>query len=105
MGTTTSIDELEGRVMFNSNQKYTNRYRNQYWFEQITNATYRFVMEGDSMKYCRYGGKEGQESIDPSDLGMFDPSGGPYIGLDTKVDGKRIVKIVYTDKGFVVEVV
>jgi len=89
--------------MFKSNEKYTNRNREEYWFEQMTNTTYRFVMEGDSIKYCRYGGK-GQNGIDPSDLGMFDPSGGPYIGLGTKVDDKPIVKIADTDMGFVVEV-
>lgn len=91
-------------VMFESNEKYTNRNREEYWFEKVSDTTYRFVMEGDSMKYYRCGGKEGQDGIDPSDLGMFDPSGGPYIGLGTKVDGKRIVKIANTDKGFVVEV-
>ena len=90
--------------MFKSNQKYTNRNRDQYWFEKVSPTMYRFVMEGDSMKYCRTGGKEGQESIDPSDLGMFDPSGGPYIGLGTKVDDKPVVAISSTDTGFVVGV-
>ena len=90
--------------MFKSNEKYTNRYRDQYWFEKVSPSTYKFVMEGDSLKYCRYGGKEGVEGIDTSDLGMFDPSGGPYITLGTKVDGKPIVKIADTDAGFVVEV-
>ena len=90
--------------MFRSNEKYTNRYRDQYWFEKISPTTYQFVMEGDSMKYGRYGGKEGEEGIDLSDLGMFDPSGGPYICLGTKVDDKPIVKIVSTDVGYVLEV-
>ena len=35
---------------------------------------------------------------------MFDPSGGPYICLGTKVDDKPVVKIASTDVGFVVEV-
>ena len=90
--------------MFVSNEKYTNRYRDQYWFEKISPTTYKFVMEGDSMQYCRYGGKEGQQGIDTSDLGMFDPSGGPCISLGTKIDCKTIVKIADTDAGFVVEV-
>lgn len=90
--------------MFISNKKYTNRYRDQYWFEKVSPTTYKFVMEGDSMQYCRYGGKEGQEGLDTNDLGMFDPSGGPYISLGTKVDGKTIVKIADTDKGFMLGV-
>lgn len=90
--------------MFVSDTKYTNRYRDEYWFEKLSPTTYKFVMEGDSIKYCRYGGKEGVEGIDISNLGMFDPSGGPYIGLGTKVDDKPIVKIASTDAGYVVEV-
>ena len=90
--------------MFKSNEKYTNRYRDQYWFEKVSSTTYRFVMEGDSMKYCRTGGKEGVEGIDTSNLGMFDPSGGPYVGLGIKIDNRPIKKIASTDAGFVMEV-
>ena len=90
--------------MFKSNEKYTNRYRDQYWFEKVSPTTYRFVIEGDSIEYCRYGGKEGQESIDLSDLGMFDPSGGPYIALGTKIDDRPIVAIASSGTGFLVEV-
>jgi hypothetical protein len=73
-------------------------------------------MEGDSMKYCRMGGKEGQEGIDPNDLGMFDPSGGPYVAIGSKIfydeiqgsqkgDEPLIVEHIRTaDKGFIVEV-
>lgn len=90
--------------MFKSKERYTNRYRDSYWFEKVSPTTYKFVMDGDSLKYGRMGGKEGQEGIDLSDLGMFDPSGGPYIGLGTEVDGKPIVKIAAIDSGYVVEV-
>ena len=34
---------------------------------------------------------------------MFDPSGGPYVGLGTKIDGKKIVKISSLEDTFVVE--
>ena len=90
--------------MFKSNEKYTNRYRDQYWFEKVSPTTYLFVMEGDSMEYCRYGGREGVEGLDNSNLGMFDPSGGPFVALGIKIDNKPIVKISSTDAGFVVEV-
>jgi hypothetical protein len=37
------------------------------------------------MKYSRYGGKEGQDGIDMTDLGFFDPSGGPYVAIGSKI--------------------
>jgi hypothetical protein len=58
-----------------------NRYGDEYYWEQICDKEYKFVMEGDSMTYCRFGGKEGQEGIDHDNLGMFDPSGGPYVAV------------------------
>lgn len=90
--------------MFKSNDKYTNRYHDQFWFEKVSPTTYKFVMEGTSMEYHRYGGKDGEQGINKSDLGMFDPSGGPYICLGTKVDNKPIVKIASTDVGYICEV-
>ena len=33
----------------------------------------------------RLGGKEGQEGINFNDLGMFDPSGGPYVAVGSKI--------------------
>src|SRR5210317_2489774 len=62
-----------------------NRYGDEYHWEKLNDKEYKFVMEGDSMKYCRYGGKEGQEKLDPNDLGMFDPSGGPYVAVGSKI--------------------
>jgi hypothetical protein len=38
-----------------------------------------------SMNYMRYGGREGQEEIDMNDLGFFDPSGGPYVAIGSKI--------------------
>jgi len=93
-----------------------NRYGDEYHYEKISDNQYKFVMEGDSMKYCRFGGKEGQEGIDMNDLGMFDPSGGPYVAVGSKVyfdeiqgghkgDEPLIVeRISSTDEGFIVEV-
>lgn len=81
-----------------------NRYGDEYRWEQLSDNEYKFVMEGDSMKYCRYGGKEGQEELDPNDLGMFDPSGGPYIGIGSLVEGRVVEHIRSVDKSFVVTV-
>ena len=90
--------------MFSSGKVYKNRYNDKYVFSALEEGKYLFKMEGDSLNYCRYGGKEGQVGLDMQDLGMFDPSGGPYIALGTKVDGKPIVRIRESALGFVVEV-
>jgi len=56
-----------------------NRYGVEYTFARITENRFQFVMDEEGMKYCRYGGKEGQEHMDFNDLGFFDPSGGPFV--------------------------
>ena len=93
-----------------------NRYGDEYHWEKLNDKEYKFVMEGDSMKYCRFGGQHLQEHIDYDDLGMFDPSGGPYVAVGSKIyfdeilggqkgDEPLIVKrIRSTDEGIIVEV-
>lgn len=82
-----------------------NRHGIEYNFVKVSDNKYRFEMAEDDMKYMRMGGKEGQEKIDMDDLGMFDPSGGPFVTIGTKVDGKAITKIgVYGNKAFIVKV-
>lgn len=90
--------------MFQSGKVYKNRYNDKYVFSALEDGKYLFKMEGDSMQYCRYGGKEGQMGLDDQDLGMFDPSGGPYVTIGTEVDGKPITHIRISSLGFVVEV-
>lgn len=67
-----------------------NRYGDSYQFIQVDNNTY--TIEGD-LKYWRYGGREGQHSVDLNDLGYVDPSGGPFISLGFVIEGKKITKI------------
>jgi hypothetical protein len=94
-----------------------NRYGDEYHYEKIGENEYKFVMEGDSMKYCRFGGKHLQEHIDYDDLGMFDPSGGPYVAVGDKIYWDEIAdlqvpnqqpltieRIRSTDEGIIVEV-
>jgi hypothetical protein len=93
-----------------------NRYGDEYHWEKLNDKEYRFHMTGTSMKYCRFGGKHLEEHIDYDDLGMFDPSGGPYVRVGSKVyfdeiqggqkgDEPLIVKrIRSTDDGITVEV-
>jgi hypothetical protein len=63
----------------------SNRYGDYYWWEPISEGKYRFQMTGSSMEYGRRGGKEGTSGLDNDDLGMFDPSGGPYISLGAEI--------------------
>ena len=67
-----------------------NRYGDEYSFQKLSENTYTIV--GD-LKYWRYGGREGQQQMDMSDVGYVDPSGGPFISLGSFVDGRRVVRI------------
>jgi len=81
-----------------------NRYGHEYHWEKLNDKEYKFVMEGDSLKYCRYGSKEGQEKLDINDLGMFDPSGGPYIAIGSLVEGRIVERIRESEQTFIVTV-
>lgn len=67
-----------------------NRYGDEYTFNKVSDNIYTIV--GD-LKYWRYGGREGQEQMDFSDLGFVDPSGGPFIELGMSIEGRKIKKI------------
>lgn len=62
-----------------------NRYGKEYSFVKYDDNLYRFNMSEEDMKYMRYGGKDHEEGIDMNDLGMFDPSGGPYVAVGSKI--------------------
>lgn len=67
-----------------------NRYGDEYRFEQISENTYTI---SGNLKYWRYGGRKGQAQMDFSDLGFVDPSGGPFIALGMKIEGREVVRI------------
>ena len=67
-----------------------NRYGDEYEFVMISEDVY--TITGD-LKYWRFGGKEGQHGIDMSDLGMVDPSGGPYLAVGMSLGGRTIKRI------------
>lgn len=78
-----------------------NRYGNEYEFEQLEDNIYKIVGE---LSYWRFGGKEGQESIDMNDLGFADPSGGPFIAIGYRVNGRKVVRIGATQDDVILEV-
>lgn len=67
-----------------------NRYDIEYNFEKISDNVYHMV---GNFKYWRYGGQEGQERVNYSDLGFADPEGGPFISLGYLIEGKRVDNI------------
>jgi hypothetical protein len=67
-----------------------NRYGVEYTFVKYDDNLYRFNMSEEGMKYSRYGGKEGQDGIDRTDLGFFDPSGGPFVAVGSKIYSDEI---------------
>jgi hypothetical protein len=67
-----------------------NRNGNEYDFVKVDDYTYTIV---GSLNYWRYGGREGQERMDFNDLGFVDPSGGPFISLGYKIEGKSVKRI------------
>jgi hypothetical protein len=67
-----------------------NRYGDEYSFARVDENTYTIV---GNLNYWRFGGREGQERMDMSDLGFVDPSGGPFIALGANIEGRKIVRI------------
>lgn len=90
---------------FVSGREYVNRYRDAYRFIKQSDTRYIFSMDGNSMNYCRYGGKENQRNIDTNDLGMIDPSGGPYMAVNEMfIDGREVIRIFSNSDGVGFEV-
>jgi hypothetical protein len=78
-----------------------NRYGDEYSFLKLSDNTYTIV--GD-LKYWRYGGREGQEQMDLTDLGFVDPSGGPFISVGSVIEGRKVTKIQLAGDQLVFEV-
>jgi hypothetical protein len=62
-----------------------NRYGVEYNYVKYDDNLYRFNMSEEGMNYMRIGGREYQDSIDKNDLGFFDPSGGPFVAVGSKI--------------------
>lgn len=91
--------------IFLSDKVYTNRYRDTYQFVKESDNLYTFSMDGTSMQHCRFGGKDNVPGIDTNDLGMVDPSGGPYMAVnEMTIDGREVIRIFSTDTGIGFEV-
>ena len=81
-----------------------NRHGVEYHYEKVSDNTFKFVMEEAGMQYMRYGGREGQDRPDINNLGFFDPSGGPFVGIGSKIESGTVTRIMNTEDGIFVEI-
>jgi hypothetical protein len=70
-------------------QKYKNRYGDDYYFEPVSENTYKFVF---SALYVR-AGYEGDEQS----LSFIDPEGGPMISIGSMVNARKVKRIYFKD--------
>lgn len=77
--------------------EYTNRYGDKFTFELNERGN---IQWSGNFEYCRLG-----YSSEPDDIIMVDPSGGPYVDLDTNMrlydfPNKEVVGFIRNDDGF-----
>ena len=84
-----------------------NRYGVDYSFTRVEDHTYRFNIAESEMSVLRMGGQDYQDEIDMEDLGFFDPSGGPFVEVGSKIYwGKEpltVTRIMSREDGIFVE--
>lgn len=78
-----------------------NRYGVEYRFEKVEENLYTIV--GD-LQYWRYGGNEGEETIDYNNIAFADPSGGPFISKGYPIEGRKVVRISMVNEQLYFEV-
>ena len=87
-----------------------NRNGTEYSWEKVDDNTFKFVMEGNDLNWCRFGGQEGATTIDNNNLGFFDPSGGPFVSIGYELWDEnestyyKVVQISSTEEGMIVRV-
>ena len=84
-----------------------NRYGVEYSFTRVEDHLYRFNIAESEMSVMRMGGREEAE-IDMEDLGFFDPSGGPFVEVGSKIyldkEPLIVTRIMSREEGIFVEV-
>ena len=84
-----------------------NRYGVDYSFTRVEDHTYRFNIAESEMSVLRMGGQDYQDEIDMEDLGFFDPSGGPFVEVGSKIywdkEPLTVTRIMSREDGIFVE--
>jgi hypothetical protein len=73
-----------------------NRYGTEYMFKKTGDNEYTIKGELD---HWRMGGREGVEGVDMNNLGFVDPSGGPFIAVGDKIEGRKVTNIASNSEG------
>ena len=73
--------------------KICGRYGYVHTLEHIKDNWWLFKCDPKSTGGCRYIGFEGEEKINYNNLYAFDPEGGPFIAVGSKIDGKTVKSI------------
>ena len=85
-----------------------NRYGVEYSFTRVEDNLYRFNIAESEMIVMRMGGQDYQDEIDMEDLGFFDPSGGPFVEVGSKIyldkEPLTVTRIMSREEGIFVEV-
>ena len=83
-----------------------NRYGVEYSFTRVEDHMYRFNIAESEMSVMRMGSREEAE-IDMEDLGFFDPSGGPFVEVGSKIywdkEPLTVTRIMSREDGIFVE--
>lgn len=78
-----------------------NRYGDKNYLEQVDEHTYILHLDPKCADYCRFGLREGWEWED-KEYNFVDPTGGPFIQVDSyEIDGK-LVKYIYEKEGEII---
>jgi len=88
--------------MYKSDTEYANRYGDKYVFAKHADNQYRFFVNGGDDWCGRFGMREGADGV--RDTAWFDPSGGPFVSIGDKIDGKEITSIDSSEDGLLLEV-
>jgi hypothetical protein len=84
-----------------------NRYGVEYSFTRVEDNIYRFNIAESEMSVMRMGSRKEAE-IDMEDLGFFDPSGGPFVEVGSKIyldkEPLIVTRIMSREEGIFVEV-
>ena len=85
-----------------------NRYNIEYSFAKVEDSLYQFHIPESETSLIRVGGREEAE-INMEDLGFFDPSGGPFVEVGSKIywdkEPLTVRRIMSRESGLFVEVV
>ena len=80
------------------------RYGLKHTLEYLGENLWQFKSDPKSTGTSRWIGFEGEHQVNPNNLHAFDPEGGPYIAVGSKIENYT-VKSIRAGKGCIIELV